>query len=102
MHQITHIFIYRFVCVSCHEKRNSKRIDNRFTAKRLPVTRLGNFIETRVNNFLRKKEAESGEVYIRVVFSGDKTVEVKNGMKKRLVTFKCLGYSNVGYFKYYP
>ena len=79
-----YIFIYRFVCESCHEKRGTKReIPQRFTAKKLPTTRLGNFIETRVNNFLRKKEAESGEVYIRVVFSGDKTVEVKNGMKKR-------------------
>ena len=73
-------------------------MDNRFTAKRLPTTRLGNFIETRVNNFLRKKEAESGEVYIRVVFSGDKTVEVKNGMKKRLVTSKCPGFLNVRHF----
>ena len=95
-----HVLIYRFVCESCHEKRNGKRMDNRFTAKRLPTTRLGNFIETRVNNFLRKKEAESGEVYIRVVFSGDKTVEVKNGMKKRLVTSKCPGFLNVGHFKY--
>jgi E1A/CREB-binding protein len=49
------------------------------------VTRLGSYIETRVNNFLRKKEADAGEVYIRVVFSGDKTVEVKPGMKKRFV-----------------
>ena len=71
------------MCANCHKTRATKRNDNRFTAKRLPTTRLGTFIETRVNNFLRKKEAESGEVYIRVVFSGDKTVEVKNGMKKR-------------------
>ena len=77
--------IYRFVCENCHKKRSTKRVENRFTSKRLPTTRLGTFIETRVNNFLRKKEAESGEVYIRVVFSGDKTVEVKNGMKKRWV-----------------
>jgi E1A/CREB-binding protein len=47
------------------------------------VTRLGTYIETRVNNFLRKKEADAGEVYIRVVYSGDKQVEVKQGMKKR-------------------
>ena len=75
--------IDRFVCEKCHQIRQTKRIENRFTAKRLQVTRLGTFIETRVNNFLRKKEAESGEVYIRVVFSGDKNVEVKGGMKKR-------------------
>ena len=34
---------------------------------------------------MRKKEADAGEVYIRVVYSGDKTVEVKGGMKKRSV-----------------
>ena len=56
---------------------------NRYNAKALPTTQLGTYIETRVNNFLRKKEADAGEVYIRVVYSGDKTVEVKGGMKKR-------------------
>ena len=76
-------FYYRFVCDNCHKKKGSKRKENRFAAKRLPTTRLGNYIETRVNNFLRKKEADSGEVYIRVVYSGEKTVEVKQGMKKR-------------------
>merc|ERR1712223_2268312 len=74
-----------FICDKCHERRGTKRIENKYSAKRLPTTRLGSYIETRVNNFLRKKEAESGEVYIRVVYSGDKTVEVKNGMKKRFV-----------------
>jgi E1A/CREB-binding protein len=71
------------MCDACHKIRSTKRVENRYTAKRLPVTRLGTYIETRVNNFLRKKEADAGEVYIRVVFSGDKTVEVKPGMKKR-------------------
>ena len=74
---------FRFCCDGCHKKKGTKRRDNRFTAKKLPCTRLGTYIETRVNNFLRKKEAESGEVYIRVVYSGDKQVEVKPGMKKR-------------------
>lgn len=73
----------RFICDNCHKSRGSKRVENRFTAKRLPTTRLGTYIETRVNNFLRKKEAEAGDVHIRVVYSGDKTVEVKPGMKKR-------------------
>ena len=49
----------------------------------MQTTRLGSYIETRVNNFLRKKEADAGDVHIRVVFSGDKQVEVKPGMKHR-------------------
>lgn len=78
------VFFYkRFVCDNCYKRRGTKRLEHKYTAKRLPTTRLGNYIETRVNNFLRKKEADSGEVYIRVVFSGDKHVEVKGGMKRR-------------------
>jgi E1A/CREB-binding protein len=77
------VFPASFICDNCHLKKGTKRKENRFAAKRLPTTRLGNYVENRVNNFLRKKEADSGEVYIRVVYSGDKTVEVKQGMKKR-------------------
>ena len=73
----------RFKCEGCHKAAGSSRKENRFTAKRLQTTRLGNYIETRVNNFLRKKEADAGDVHIRVVFSGDKQVEVKPGMKHR-------------------
>ena len=73
----------RFKCNGCHKAAGTKRKDNRFTAKRLPTTRLGSYIETRVNNFLRKKEADAGDVHIRVIFSGDKHAEVKPGMAKR-------------------
>lgn len=48
-------------------------------------SKLGTYIETRVNNFLKKKEAGAGEVFIRVVSSSDKIVEVKPGMKHRFV-----------------
>jgi E1A/CREB-binding protein len=72
-----------FKCDGCHRSAGTSRKENRFTAKRLQTTRLGNYIETRVNNFLRKKEADAGDVHIRVVFSGDKQVEVKPGMKHR-------------------
>jgi E1A/CREB-binding protein len=44
---------------------------------------LGQFIEGRVNTFLRKKDCGAGEVSIRVVASSDKYVEVKPGMKAR-------------------
>lgn len=49
----------------------------------LPSTKLGTYIENRVNNFLKKKDAGAGEVTIRVVSSVDKMVEVKPGMKAR-------------------
>eukprot|EP00061_Rhincodon_typus_P013636 g40142.t1 len=44
----------------------------------LQTTRLGNHLEDRVNKFLRRQNhPEAGEVYVRVVSSSDKTVEVK-------------------------
>ena len=49
------------------------------------MTKLGTYIETRVNNYLKKKEAGAGEVAIRVVSSSDKIVEVKPGMRNRLL-----------------
>lgn len=74
-----------FVCDNCLKKKGVKRKENKFNAKRLPVSKLGIYIETRVNNFLKKKEAGAGEVHIRVVSSSDKNVEVKPGMKSRFV-----------------
>lgn len=74
-----------FVCDNCLQKKDSKRKENKFNAKRLPTTKLGIYIETRVNNFLKKKEAGAGEVHIRVVSSSDKCVEVKPGMRRRFV-----------------
>ena len=61
------------------------RLDETPYAKRLPTSKLGVYIETRVNNFLKKKEAGAGEVSIRVVASSDKLVEVKPGMRGRFV-----------------
>lgn len=75
----------RFTCDNCLKKKGQKRKENKFNAKRLPVTKLGTYIETRVNNFLKKKEAGAGEVAIRVVASSDKVVEVKPGMRSRFV-----------------
>ena len=72
-----------YTCEGCHKANGTAKKENKFTAKRLATTRLGSYIETRVNNFLRKKEADAGDVHIRVVFSSDKQVEVKPGMKQR-------------------
>lgn len=50
----------------------------------LPQTKLGNYLETRVNDYLKRHtHPESGDVTIRVVHVSDKVVEVKPGMKSR-------------------
>ncbi|XP_013855486.1 histone acetyltransferase p300, partial [Austrofundulus limnaeus] len=75
-----------FVCDNCLKTANKMRKENKYAAKRLPQTKLGNFLETRVNDYLkRQSHPESGEVTIRVVHVSDKVVEVKPGMKSRFV-----------------
>lgn len=50
----------------------------------LQTTRLGTYIEDRVNKYLkRQNHPEAGEVFVRVVASSDKSVDVKPGMKSR-------------------
>ncbi|XP_051522880.1 histone acetyltransferase p300-like isoform X3 [Myxocyprinus asiaticus] len=75
-----------FVCDGCLKKSNKTRKENKYAAKRLPQTKLSNFLEGRVNDFLkRQNHPEAGEVFIRVVHVSDKVVEVKPGMKSRFV-----------------
>nr|NVI76000.1 nejire [Cucujiformia] len=74
-----------FTCEECLKRKGQKRKDNKFNAKKLQTTKLGVYIETRVNNYLKKKEAGAGEVHIRVVSSSDKVVEVKPGMRGKFV-----------------
>ncbi|XP_051550734.1 histone lysine acetyltransferase CREBBP-like isoform X3 [Myxocyprinus asiaticus] len=75
-----------FICENCLKKSAKSRKENKFSAKRLQTTRLGTYIEDRVNKYLkRQNHPEAGEVFVRVVASSDKTVEVKPGMKARFV-----------------
>ncbi|XP_010769668.1 CREB-binding protein-like [Notothenia coriiceps] len=73
-----------FICDNCLKKSAKTRKDNKFSAKRLQSTRLGMYIEDRVNKYLkRQNHPEAGEVFVRVVASSDKITEVKQGMKTR-------------------
>ncbi|CAG5897786.1 unnamed protein product [Menidia menidia] len=75
-----------FICDNCLKKSGKTRKENKFSAKRLQSTRLGTYIEDRVNKYLkRQNHPEAGEVFVRVVASSDKTVDVKPGMKSRFV-----------------
>uniref|UniRef100_A0A674ES06 histone acetyltransferase n=1 Tax=Salmo trutta TaxID=8032 RepID=A0A674ES06_SALTR len=75
-----------FICDICLKKSGKTRKENKFAAKRLQTTRLGMYIEDRVNKYLkRQNHPEAGEVFVRVVASSDKNVEIKPGMKSRFV-----------------
>ena len=49
----------------------------------LPTTKLGTYLENRVNSFLKRKDAGAGDVTIRVLSSSDKAVDVKPLMRER-------------------
>uniref|UniRef100_A0A6Q2YMD2 histone acetyltransferase n=1 Tax=Esox lucius TaxID=8010 RepID=A0A6Q2YMD2_ESOLU len=75
-----------FICDNCLKRTGKTKKENKFSAKRLQVTRLGTYIEDRVNKYLkRQNHPEAGEVFVRVVASSDKVTEVKPGMKSRFV-----------------
>uniref|UniRef100_A0A8D0CUE5 histone acetyltransferase n=1 Tax=Sander lucioperca TaxID=283035 RepID=A0A8D0CUE5_SANLU len=75
-----------FICDNCLKKSGKTRKENKFSARRLQSTRLGTYIEDRVNKYLkRQNHPEAGEVFVRVVASSDKNVEIKPGMKSRFV-----------------
>lgn len=73
-----------FICDSCLRTKTKKRLENRFTAKRLPHCKLSQHLENRVNSYLRKKDGcHSVDVIIRVLASSDKEVEVKPYVKSK-------------------
>ncbi|KAL8561590.1 hypothetical protein ACOMHN_024826 [Nucella lapillus] len=86
-HQICALYLDQlnqvFVCDSCIKAAGKKKRENKFSAKRLPTTKLGLYLENRVNNFLKKKDMGSGEVTIRVLSSYDKVTEVKPQMLQK-------------------
>jgi len=49
----------------------------------LATTRLGSFLEDRVNNFLRQSNVNTGEITIRLVSNTEKTLETRSGMRSR-------------------
>ncbi|VDL11740.1 unnamed protein product [Hymenolepis diminuta] len=71
-----------FVCDNCRKTYNIPKAPNRFTAKRLPKCKLSEFLEKRVNDFMKKNEPNTKEVTIRVLASGYKSVEVKKYMRE--------------------
>ncbi len=78
----------KFVCDTCHrEKKLTIKRDNRYTSSKLMRTQLGDFLESRVNNYLKTVNSEltkqAGKVTIRILSSVDKICEVKSNMKNR-------------------
>ena len=54
-----------------------------FSVVGLPTTRLGTFLEDRVNSFLHNNSVAAGEITIRMVSNTDKILDTRSGMKNR-------------------
>lgn len=54
-----------------------------YSAKRLVVTKLSQYLETQVENFLRTEKIVSSRITIRVISSSKKMTQVKKQMKER-------------------
>lgn len=77
----------KFICDTCLKSSNKKQT-NKFTSCKLARTRLGDFIENRVNSYIKAHEHECvnykpGKVTIRILSTIDKQCEVKSLMKSR-------------------
>lgn len=89
-HQICELYLKSmwpkgFVCENCLKKKGVKREVNKFSAKNLYKSRLGMYIEARVNDFLQLKKTGANKVYIRVLSNVKRTTEVKPLMRSRYV-----------------
>ncbi|VDK30381.1 unnamed protein product, partial [Dibothriocephalus latus] len=74
-----------FLCPKCIKDGSLTRPLNRYTAKRIPTCKLSNYLEKRVNDFMKRKGCNTSSVIVRVLASADKTMEVKKYMKKHFV-----------------
>nr|XP_002156492.2 histone acetyltransferase p300 [Hydra vulgaris] len=91
MHQVCvlHLdIIYEngYICPTCREeKKLGNRVENRYSARNLPQSKLAEHIENRVNNFLKTQVTDEspGYIHIRIVSSVEKVVEVRQGMRSR-------------------
>ena len=54
-----------------------------FSVVGLATTRLGTFLEDRVNSFLHNNSVAAGEITIRMVSNTDKILDTRSGMKNR-------------------
>ena len=80
----------KFTCETCIKNDKTGRLKqtvNRYTSSKLAQTRLGDFLESRVNNYLKTREHECsqrpGRVTIRILSAVDKICEIKPAMKQR-------------------
>uniref|UniRef100_A0A6G1SFB8 histone acetyltransferase n=1 Tax=Aceria tosichella TaxID=561515 RepID=A0A6G1SFB8_9ACAR len=76
----------KFVCNHCYRKERLgfNLRPRKYSARRLPHTRMSRYIETKVNEFIRENSPTAGEMTVRVLTAYRDKFEVKNEMKSFL------------------
>ena len=76
---------FRFICNTCdlYPRNRREKLREKYSAKHLPVTKLSQHIQDRVDTFLNSRNLVVGCVTVRVVGSSKKYAHVKNELKRR-------------------
>ncbi|OAF69758.1 hypothetical protein A3Q56_02475 [Intoshia linei] len=77
-----------FVCDFCVKEQSLTKLETKVSFKRLQSTKMGTYLENRLNSFLKKKDEYVGEIIVRVVAITDRYVEVKPRMRERFCNQK--------------
>ncbi|CAJ0566175.1 unnamed protein product, partial [Mesorhabditis spiculigera] len=77
------IYTEGFTCETCLKEKELTKQENKFTAKKLPHTKLSQHLEDRVNGYVKRTTDEELEVVIRVLSVQEKEVEVRKEIRDK-------------------
>lgn len=94
----------KFVCNYCYRKRKIgfNLRHRKYSARRLPHTRMSRYIETKVNEYIKDNAPSAGEVTIRILTAYRDTIGVKPEMKEYINRSRKSGSSQHPFLEEYP
>lgn len=94
----------KFVCNHCYRKRDIgfNLRHRKYSARRLPHTRMSRYIETKVNEYIRENSPSAGEVTIRVLTAYRDVIVVKPRMLNYVKRCKAKGFNQHPNVQEYP
>lgn len=94
----------KFVCNHCYRKKDIgfNLRHRKYSARRLPHTRMSRYIETKVNEYIRENSPAAGEVTIRVLTAYRDTIVVKPEMKKYVRKCRAKNFGQQNNIQDYP
>lgn len=94
----------KFVCNHCYDrsKIGCDLRHRKYSARRLPHTRMSRYIETKVNEHIRTNSPSAGEVTIRVLTAYRDIVEVKQEMREYIKSKRDIDPNQHPFLRDYP